>query len=106
MENFLFPYEIILKIFGYLDLGDLIQCSKVSRRFNTICKDKSLSCRSSFLIIKDLKVEDQKYIINTLIARPKITKVIHSISLDGNLKTKLLGAMATKKFLGPKKKKC
>ena len=57
MENFLFPDEIVLKIFGYLGLGELIQCSKVSKRFNTICKDNSLGYRSSMLIMKDLMVE-------------------------------------------------
>ena len=102
MENFLFPDEIVLKIFGYLGLGELIQCARVSRRFNTICKDKSLGYRSSMLIIKDLKVEDQKCIKYFLIARPEITKIIQSISMNGNVKTKLLKAMGKKKFLGPK----
>ena len=75
MENFLFPDEIVLKILRYLGLGELIQCAKVSRRFNTICKDKSLSYRSSLLIMKDLKVEDQKYFNNILITRPEVKMV-------------------------------
>ena len=45
MENFLLPNEIVLKILGYLGLDDLTQCARVSKRFNTICKDKSLSYR-------------------------------------------------------------
>ena len=56
MENFLFPDEIVLKIFGYLGLGELVQCAKVSRRFNKICKVISLGYKSSMLIIKDLRV--------------------------------------------------
>ena len=100
MENFLFPDEIVLKIFGYLGLDELIQCSKVSRRFNTICKDSSLGYRSSMLIMKDLGVEDQKCINRILIARPELTKIeIHSISWDEG---KLSVAMSTRKFLGPK----
>ena len=103
MENFLFPDEIVLKIFGYLGLGELIQCSKVSKRFNTICKDNSLGYRTSMLIMKDLMVEDQKYLSKILIARPELTKVeIHSVSWKGDGES-LSGAMAKKKFLGPKR---
>ena len=103
MENFIFPDEIVLKILGYLGLGELIQCSKVSRRFNTICKDKSLSYRSSLLILKDLKMEDQIYFNNILIERPEVKKVvIHSVRFQRGEETRLSGAMATKKFLGPK----
>ena len=106
MENFLFPDEIVLKIFGYLGLGELIQCSKVSRRFNTICKDKSLGYRSSMLIMKDLTMEDQKYINKILNARPELTKLeIHSISweqCEEDDESRLSKAMASRKFLGPK----
>ena len=103
MENFIFPDEIVLKILGYLGLGELIQCAKVSRRFNTICKDKSLSYRSSLLIMKDLKEEDQKYFNNILITRPEVKKVvIHSVRWEKGEETRLSEAMAAKKFLGPK----
>ena len=106
MENFLFPDEIVLKIFGYLGLGELIQCSKVSRRFNTICKDNSLGYKSSMSIMKDLGVEDQKYISSIFIARPELTKVeIHSISWEQEEEDdekRLSKAMASRKFLGPK----
>ena len=104
MEKFLFPDEIVLKILGYLGLGDLIQCSKVSRRFNTICKDKSLSYRSSMSIMKDLGVEDQKRINAILIARPEMTKVvIDSVYWEEDNGKILSGAMAKRKFLGPKR---
>ena len=104
MENFLFADEIVLKILGYLGLGDLIQCSKVCRRFNTICKDKSLSYTPSMAIIKDLGVEDQKCINAILIARPEMTKVvIDSVYWEEEENGKILsGAMAKRKFLGPK----
>ena len=83
MENLQLPDEIVLKIFGYLGLSELIQCAKVSRRFYTICKDKSLSYRSSMSIMKDLGVEDQKYINKILIARPELTKLeIYSVSWE------------------------
>ena len=109
MENFLFPDEIVLKILGYLGLGDLIQCSKVCRQFNAICKDKSLSYRSSMSIMKDLGVEDQKRINNMLIdllpdCKITITKlVIDSVSWEEGDEKRLSGAMAARKFLGPKK---
>ena len=109
MENFIFPDEIVLKIFGYLGLSELIQCAKVSRRFNTICKDKSLSYRSSMSIMKDLGVEDQKRINNILIDilpdyKITITKlVIDSVSWEEGDETRISKAMAARKFLGPKK---
>ena len=104
MENFLFPDEIVLKIFGYLGLNELIQCAKVSRRFNAICKDESLSYRSSMSIMKDLGVEDQKRINAILIARPEMTKVvIDSVYWEEDNGKILSGAMAKRKFLGPKR---
>ena len=55
------------------------------------------------LIIKDLGVEDQNYINNILIARPELTKVeIHSVSWEEGDGKRLSGAMATRKFVGPK----
>ena len=90
MENFLFPNEIVLKILGYLGLGDLIQCAKVSKRFNKICKDKSLSYRTFILVMKGLIVKCQKSINKVLIARPDIKKVtIGSISREGWIETRL-----------------
>jgi hypothetical protein len=104
MENFLLPNEIVLKILGYLGLGDLIQCAKVSKRFNIICKDKSLSYRSSKLILKDLTVEDQKFVNDFLIARPEFKEVtIHSISLEGKLETRLSRELVNWTFMGPKR---
>ena len=102
MENV--PNEIVLKILGYLGLVDLIQCVKVSKRFNTICRDKSLSYRSSTLIIKDLTVNDQKFINNFLIAIPEIKEVtIHSISLEGDLESRLSRESVKWTFMGPKR---
>ena len=104
MENFLFPDEIVLKIFGYLGLSELIQCAKVSRRFNAICKDKSLSYGSSMLIMKDLTVENQKCVYNFLTASPEFTKVvIDSVSWKEGNGTRLSGEMSKRKFVGPKK---
>ena len=99
MESLPFPDEIILKILGYLSLGQLIQCARSSKKLNNICEDRSLNYRSSMLVMKklnnickdrtlsfrssmlemqDLTVKDQKTIIDTLIARPKVTEVIMS----------------------------
>ena len=38
----IFSDEIILKVFGYLDIDDLLKCSLTSRRLRAICQDKSL----------------------------------------------------------------
>ena len=104
MENFLLPNENFLKILGYHGLGDLIQCAKVSKRFNIICKDKSLGYRSSMLIMKDLTVDDQKFVNDFLIARPEFKEVIiHSISLEGNLETRLSRESVKLTFMGPKR---
>ena len=75
MENLPFPDEIVLKILSYLSLGELIQCAKVSKRLNRICKDKSLSYRSSMLTMKALTVKERKSIIGYLIARPEVREM-------------------------------
>ena len=104
MENLLLPNEIVLKILGYLGLGDLIQCAKVSKRFNIICKDRSLGYRSSMLIMKDLSVDDQKFVNKFLIARPEFKEVtIHSISLEGDLEKRLSRESVKWTFMGPKR---
>ena len=104
MENFLLPNEIFLKILGYLGLGDIMQCAKVSKRFNTICNDKSLGYISSMLIMKDLTVDDQKFVNSYLIARPEFKEVtIHSISLEGKLETRLSRESVKWTFMGPKR---
>jgi hypothetical protein len=74
MENF--SDEVVLKILGYLGLGDLIQCAKVSKRLNNICKDKSLGYSSSMKVMKNQTVKDQKSIRNILIAMPRVKEVI------------------------------
>ena len=80
MERFPFADEIVLKILGYLSLGELIQCARVCKSLNTICKDHSLSYSSSMLAMKDLTAKDQKFIIDILIAEPEVTDVRMKIS--------------------------
>ena len=75
MENLPLPDEIVLKILGYLSLGELIQCARVSKRLSSICNDHSLSYSLSMLEMKDLTVKDRKSIIDILIARPTVRKV-------------------------------
>ena len=73
MENL--PDEIVLKILDYLGLGQLIQCARVSKSLNNICKDRSLSYRSSMIVMKKLTVKVRKSIVAILIARPQVKKV-------------------------------
>ena len=83
MESFPVPDEVVLKILGYLDLGDLIKCARVSKRLNNICKDHSLSLRhirlryiSSMSVMKKLTVKDQKSILDLLMPMPGVPEVI------------------------------
>ena len=91
MENFLLPDEIVLKILGYLSLGDLTQCAKVSKRFNTICKDKSLSYSLIILVMKSLPEKDKKSVRDSLINTTKMTFCADSTvgSWNGHLQTRL-----------------
>ena len=73
MDNL--PNEIVLQILSYLNLGELIQCARVSKRLKMICKDKSLSYGSNMHAMKDLTVKDRKSIIDYLIARPEVREV-------------------------------
>ena len=103
MENFPLPEEIVSKILGYLSLSELMQCARVSRRFNRICKDRSLSYRSSTLIIKDLTLYDQKCINDILKKHENMKKVIiSSIYCEGVIETKLSEKSVKMTFLGPK----
>ena len=96
MENLPLPDEIVLKILGYLSLGQLIQCARVSKRLNTICKDKSLSYKSNVLNMNNLTVKDRNSIISILIARPKVTEV----SVSDWKRARISGASATQKSTG------
>ena len=96
MENLQLPDEIVLKIFGYLNLGQLIQCARVSKRFNNITKDESLKYTSMMLAMKDLTAKDRKVIIDILIVRPKVKKVkISEINWDGDLQRIIYGTSGT-----------
>ena len=75
MDNLPLPNEIVLQILSYLSLGELIQCARVSKRFNIFCKDSSLRYSSSMSAMKDLKGKDRESIINYLIARPEVKEV-------------------------------
>ena len=96
MENLPLPDEIVLKIFSYLNLGQLIQCARVSKRFNNIVKDKSLNYSSMMLAMKDLTAKDRKVIIDILLVRPKVKKVkISKINWHGVLQRKIYGTLGT-----------
>jgi hypothetical protein len=75
MDSLPFPDEIVLKILGYLSLGELIQCARVSKMLNVICEDKSLSYISNMLVMQGLTVKGRKSIIDALIANPELTEV-------------------------------
>ena len=54
--------------------------------------------------MKDLTVDDQKFINGFLIARPEFKEVtIHSITLEGELETRLSRESVKWTFIGPKR---
>ena len=56
------------------------------------------------LIMKDLTVDDQKFVNSFLITRSEFKEVtIHSISLEGKLKTRLSRESVKWTFMGPKR---
>ena len=50
------PNEILVKIFGYLDIQDISRCAQLSKRFNLISKDPSLLKAWEKLSIKEKNV--------------------------------------------------
>ena len=93
MESLPFPDEIVLNILGYLSLGELIQCARVSKRLNAICEDKSLSYISNMLVMQGLTANGRKSIIDALIANPELTEVnISPKSLKWDADAEIFGA--------------
>ena len=98
MDNL--PYEIVLQILGYISLGELFQCARVSKRLNAICEDKSLSYRSNMLVMQVLTVKGRKSIIDALIANPELTEVnISPKSLEWGVDAEILEASVIQKAL-------
>ena len=88
MENLPMPDEILLKILGYLNLGDLIECSKVSKRLKGVCLDKTLSYHTYHSAIIHLSLQDEKIIINVLKDNPNILETEIEVSTKAPEKTK------------------
>jgi hypothetical protein len=57
-----FPNEVLLTIFSFLDIKDLIQCVKVSKRVRAICHDESLWKKIN-LYFKTIPAEFINYIL-------------------------------------------
>ena len=90
MENLSLPNEIVLQILGYLSLGELIQCARVSKRFNSICKDNSLSYGSSMSVMKDLPLRFRKKMTDFLIANCERSKNLFNQSSKKNFGIRFL----------------
>ena len=80
IENLPMPDEILLKILGYLNLGDLISCSKVSKRVKGVCLDKTLSYHTYHSAISYLCLQDEKIIMNVLKYKPSILETEVEVS--------------------------
>ena len=57
------PDELLLKIFSYMNMQELLQCGQVSKRIREICSDKSL-WEETDLIQKRVKAEFVKSILD------------------------------------------
>ena len=57
------PNEILLEIFSYMNMQELLQCGQVSKRIREICSDKSL-WEETDLIQKRVKAEFVKSILD------------------------------------------
>ena len=57
------PDELLLKIFSYMNMQELLQCGQVSKRIREICSDKSL-WEETKLIQKRVKAEFIKSILD------------------------------------------
>jgi hypothetical protein len=80
MENLPMPDEILLKILRYLNLGDLISCSKVSKRLKGICLDETLSYPTYHSAISYLRLQDEEIIMNVLKDKPSILETEVEVS--------------------------
>ena len=80
MENLPMPDEILLKILRYLNLGDLISCSKVSKRLKGICMDETLSYHTYHSAISYLRLQDEEIIMNVLKDKPSILETEVEVS--------------------------
>ena len=89
-ENLPMPDEILIKILGYLNLGDLIECSQVSKRLKEVCLDKTLSYHTYHSAVSDLCLQDQKIIMNVVKDKPSILETEVSIKIPGKLQKRFV----------------
>ena len=75
------PDELLLKIFSYMNMQELLQYGQVSKRIRAICSDKSL-WEVTVLIKKRVKAE----FIKTILDRNCIELQIRNTEIDGCVK--------------------
>ena len=92
------PNEILVKIFGYLDIQDISRCAQISRQLNMISKDATLwqswgklsilKCHNFQPELRKVPTEFLTYIIQRGITELSLFKCeITSQSQDGRIKT-------------------
>ena len=50
-QNFELPNEIVIKIYGYLNILDLAECAQVSKRMRSLCFHQSLGYIGKFSMV-------------------------------------------------------
>ena len=75
------PDEILLEIFSYMNMQELLQCGQVSKRIREICSDKSL-WKETGLIQKRVKAE----FIKSILDRNCEELIIRNTVIDGCVK--------------------
>ena len=99
MENLPMPDEILLKILRYLNLGDLISCSKVSKRLKGICLDETLSYPTYHSAISYLRLQDEEIIMNVLKDKPSILETEVEVSTKTPEQSQKRSEQRRKRFL-------
>ena len=75
------PDEMLLKIFSYMNMQELLQYSQVSKRIRAICSDKSF-WEDTYLVEKKVKAE----FIKAILDRNCDLLVIDKTVIDGCVK--------------------
>ena len=82
------PDEMLLKIFSYMNMQELLQYGQVSKRIRAICSDKSF-WEETYLVKKKVKAEFIKFILDRNCVLLNIDKTVINGCVKLNKTSKL-----------------